>query len=166
MENNDQRIFDETYSIKYIKRINVYKYYLLINSCICFIGLILFFFRFIKNEGIIIGYIFFSMGIFHVAGGILASIRGDNFKKQKDGESLYYKNYYPDIWEKINPLGEVIIYSELLKYENMLKDIDPNIDKIRNDKITLRRKEKIYLLPFFLIFFFNFFVFVNLFSSR
>ena len=159
-QNYDQRIFDETYLIKYIKRRKIFQHYLFINACICFIGIILFIFRIIKDNGILICYIFFSMGIFHVTGMIHAVMRWNDFKKQKNGESLYLKNNYPDIWEKINPYGEIIIKSEYLKYENgenIPKDVDLIIDKIRKD----RRKNLIYILPFFLILFFIIIVLIN-----
>jgi hypothetical protein len=91
-QNYDQRIFDETYSIKYTKRINVFKYYLFINSCVCFVGLILFIFKIIKNNDILIGYIFCSMAIFHIVGIIHAGMYWSDFKKQKNGESMYLRN--------------------------------------------------------------------------
>jgi hypothetical protein len=149
-QNPDQRIFDETYLLKYTKRRNIFKYFLFINTCICFIVIILYIFRIIKNEGMVICFIFFSMMIFHVVGMVHSGMYWYDFIKQKNGESEYLKNYYPDIWEKINPYGEIIIGSEYLKYENgksIPKNVDPIIDKIRNDK----KNNIIYILPFILM---------------
>jgi hypothetical protein len=160
-QNYNQRIFDETYSIKYMKRRKIFLHYLFVNSCICFIGIILYIFRIIRNIDILIFYIFFSMGIFHVTGMIHAQMRINDFKKREDSEeSLYLKNHHPDIWEKINPYGEINIRSEYLKYENgknITKDVDLIIDKIKKDD----RKNLIYGLPFLLILFFIIIVFMN-----
>jgi hypothetical protein len=81
-------------------------------------------------------------------------------KNKKNGESIYLKNYHPNIWEKINPYGEIIIRYEYLKYEYgkyIPKNDDPIVDKIRKD----RRKNIIYFLPFLLILFFIINVLIN-----
>ena len=159
-QNYDQSIFDEAYSIKYIKRRKVFKYYLFINTCVCFVGLILFIFRIIKNNDMLIGYVFFSMAIFHIVGMIHAGMYWSDFKKQKNGESIYLKNYHPDIWKNINLYGEIINRFEYLKYiygKYIPKNVDPIVDRIRND----RRENIIYLLPFLLMLLFIIIVLMN-----
>jgi hypothetical protein len=74
----------------------------------------------------------------------------NDLKKTKNGEAIYLKKYYPDIWEKINPYGYLIWRNKLLKYQfgkYIPKNTDPVIDKIRKDN----KKRSIYFLPFILI---------------
>ena len=146
---NNQRVFDETYSNKYINRINVFSKWLLINSIICLVLIISYKIKIHKNIDINILYTFFSMIIFHVTGVVQGSMYWDDLEKTKNGEAIYLKTYYPDVWEKINPYG-LIRRWELSKYQRgkyIPKNTDPVIDKIRED----HKKWQIYLLPFFLI---------------
>jgi hypothetical protein len=147
---NNQRIFDETYSNKYINRINTFFKLLFINFIICFVLLILYKIRIYKNIDINIFYTFFSMLIFHIIGMVHSFMYWNDLKKIKNGEAMYLKKYYPDILEKINPYGYLIWRNELLKYQfgkYIPKNTDPVIDKIRKDN----KKRAIYFLPFILI---------------
>ncbi|MDR0321472.1 MAG: hypothetical protein LBI28_08205 [Treponema sp.] len=151
----EHRLYDETYSIKYNKMKNIFKYMLFINTCICIIGIILYIFRIIsiRNVEIMIAYIFFSMGILYIIDGIHGIMYWSDFAKQKNGDAKYIIKYYPNIWEKINPYVEIFWlwkYREFLLGEYIPKNTDPIIDRIRND----RRKVKIYFLPFILMMFF------------
>ena len=153
--NSSEKYFDETFSKKYNSRINIYKKLLLINSFIC---ILIIFFKIIKihnNIDFILSYVFFSMGIFHVIGIIHGLMYWDDFTKTKNGEANYIKNYYPYIWEKINPYGHIIFRWEFTKYEwgkYIPKNTDPVIDRIRKDK----HKRIVYFLPFILILVFIF----------
>ena len=100
------------------------------------------------------------MVIFQIIGMIHGIMHWSDFKKQKNGEAIYLKNYYSNIWKKINLYGEIINRLEYLKYyycKYIPKNVDPIIEKIRNDK----RKEIIYILPFVSILFFTIIVLIN-----
>jgi len=156
----NNRIFDETYSIKYINRIRRFKNYLLVNSIICSVILILYILKIHKNLELVIFYTFISMTIFHIIGMIHGIIYWDDFKKSKNGEAIYLKNYYKNIWEKINPYGHIIFRFELLKYEwgkYIPKNTDPVVDDIRKNK----QKNMIYFLPFILTIIFILIGFIN-----
>jgi hypothetical protein len=147
---NNQRIFDETYSNKYIKRINMFFRLLLINSIVCIILLISYKIKIHKNIDINIFYTFFSMVMFYIISMVHINMYLNDLKKEKNGEAIYLKSYYPDIWGKINPSGALIWRSELLKYQYgkyIPKNTDPVIDKIRK----YYKKNFIYFLPFFLM---------------
>jgi hypothetical protein len=147
---NNQRVFDVTYSNKYIKRINIFFKLLLINSIICLVLLISYKIRMHKNIDVNIFYTFFSMAIFHVIGMAHSFMYLNDLEKTKNGEAIYLRNYYPDIWGKINPSGALIWRSELLKYQYgkyIPKNTDPVIDKIKKDY----KKMTIYFLPFILV---------------
>ena len=88
--------------------------------------------------------------IFHIIGIVHGIMSWDDLKKTKNGETIYLKKYYPDIWGKINPYGHLIWRFELLKYKYgkyIPKNTDPVIDKImKDDKFFL-----LYSLPFILM---------------
>ena len=147
---NNQRIFDETYSNKYIKRINMFFRLLLINSIICIILLISYKIKIHKNIDINIFYTFFSMAVFHVTGMVHIFLYWNDLKQTKNGEAVYLKRYYPDIWGKINPFGHLIWRAELLKYQYgkyIPRNTDPVIDKMRKEA----KMWYIYFLPFILM---------------
>ena len=147
---NNQRVFDETYSIKYINRINVFSKLLLVNSIVCIALIIFYKIKIYTNIDINVFYIFFSMMIFHVTGAVQGSMYWDDLEKAKNGEAIYLKTYYPDIWGKINPYGHLIWRFELIKYKRgkyIPRNTDPVIDKIREDY----KKDRIYILPFVLM---------------
>jgi hypothetical protein len=149
-QNETQKVFDETYSIKYCNRINIFKKLLFVNSGICFIAILLYKLNIYNNLSFYLNYIFFSMALFHVIGIIHGVMYRNDLKKTKNGESIYLKNYYPNIWKKINPYGNLIFNFEYLKYElgkYIPKNTDPVIDRIRKDK----RKTLVYGLPFILM---------------
>ena len=90
------------------------------------------------------------MAIFHVTGMAHGFMYWDDLKKAKNGEAIYLKTYYPDVWEKINPYGHLIRRWELLKYQrgkHIPRNTDPVIDKIRED----HKRWWIYFLPFILM---------------
>jgi hypothetical protein len=147
---NNQRIFDETYSNKYNNRINIFLKLLLVNLFICLILIVSYYIKIHRNIDIIIFYTFSSMMVFHLIGMVHGIMYWNDLKKQKNGEAIYLKEYYPDIWGKINPYGHLVWRYDLLKYQSgkyIPKNTDPIIDKIRKDK----RKFYIYFLPFTLV---------------
>jgi len=156
-----ERIFDETYSTKYNKRIDVFLKYLTINSGVCFLVILLYALKILNDTTFGACYIFFSMMIFHVTGMIHNVMRHNDFVKSKNGESQYLQRYYPEIWKKINPDRKIFAGNEYRKYlrgKYISEHTDPVIDKIRKE----HKRGYVYALPFFLIIIFMVIFFVSL----
>ena len=147
---NSQRTFDDTYSMKYINRIKLFLKLLILNSIVCSILMLSYVFRIFLNIDVILIYDVLSMMMLHFMGIIYCVMYWHDFKKMRNGESLYLKTYYPDIWGKIHPFGHVVFRNEYLEYETgkyIPKNTDPVIDAIRKDK----RKSVLFILPFILM---------------
>ena len=144
---NHQRLYDAAYARKYNRRIQMLLRLLAINSVVCVLLLMAYVHTIHDTIDVTIYYTFFSMLTAHLLNMAYLWMYWNDIKTARNGEAMYLKAYYPDVWAKINPYGHIIARGELLRYQYgkyIPRNTDPVIDAIRRDN---RRWSWVSALP-------------------
>jgi hypothetical protein len=127
--------FDDAFLIKSRKQKEFYKKCIVINTLLCTIALLLI--KIFKLD-ILLNYPFVSFFIIHVYVMKIGFNYWHDFARNRTGETKYLEKYYPEIWKKINPYGNIIIRKEFLKYNHgkyLINKGDEIIDYLKKVKM-------------------------------